>query len=570
MSCPIRHTIVTGPPLNGHCTNVPTWELRSPHLPTNVLRPTKSFGTPLAPILNYKKPKGYHMKKLTSALVLAGFMAFGSSDGTSWARVPDSHVLPQDQIRARLTDRQIQTILSRIRTNAESLLTAMDGTRSRGRIFGGNRQTGSDAYLVDDLVQASIHLSDHVTRRETTRTDVDDFLSRADAVDDALTRNPGSTTVQNTWRTIRRDVESLASAYSITWDWQNPTYPGIPGSGIYQRLTGTYQLDTTRSENPQRVIDNAVRGVAVANRARVTRQLTRRLEPPDMLAIDRNGNQVIIGSSLGPQVTLSANGQAQTETTPAGGTLTTRATLYGDQLEVTTTGGANLDYAVTFEPTANGRDLAVTRRIYTDALNQPVTLRSVYRRTSETPDWTLSDRAGTINTEPSGMLVPDGALLTARLDQNVNLRTARDDDRITLVVHNAPRAELEGATIEGYVRRTTDDKGVVFYFDQIRLRNGRYSEFDGVIESMVGPNGENVPFNGESANTERSQTRESIERGAIGAAVGTILGAIIGGTKGAVIGAVLGGGGAVATVLTGVGAEQLNRGTEVTIRARAR
>lgn len=509
------------------------------------------------------------MKKLTSAVVLTGLLAFGFFGDALSARVLETKVLPQDQIQSRLTDRQIQVILTRIRAESETLLTALGGSRPRGRIFG-TRQSGDVAYLVDDLVQATVHLSDHVTRRETTRTDLDDLFGRAEAVDEALTRNPGPAAAQTAWRNIRRDIESLASAYSITWDWQNPQYPGMPGTGVYQRLTGTYQLDTARSDNPQRVIDTALRSVPAANRARVTRQLTRRLDPPDMLAIDRNARQVTIGSSLGPQVTFEADGQARTESIGAGGTMNTRATLYGDRLEVTTTGGANnLDYAVTFEPLAGGRDLQVTRRVYNDALNQPVTLRTVYRRTSETPDWTLMDRAPNTVSEPSGMLVPDGVVLTARLDQNINLRTARDDDRVTLLVHNAPRAELEGATIEGYVRRTTDDRGVIFQFDQIRLRNGRSSEFDGVIEQMVGPNGETVPFDGEQAG-DRSQTRESIERGAIGAAVGAIVGAIVGGAKGAAIGAVVGGGGAVATVLTGVGAQQLARGTDFTIRSRAR
>jgi hypothetical protein len=513
------------------------------------------------------------MKKLTSAVVLTGLFAVGFSGDVFSARMLETHAVPQNQIQSRLTDRQIQVILTRIRTNAEALLTSIEGTRPRGSIFGSRtRQAGDVAYLVDDLVQATVHLSDHVTRRETTRTDVDDLLGRAEVVDTALTRTPGPAAAQSAWSSIRRDVESLAAAYSIAWDWQNPQYPGIPGSGIYQRLTGTYQLDTARSDNPQRVIDTALRTVPAANRARVARQITRRLDPPDLLAIDRNGQQVTIGSEFGDQVKFEADGRARTESTPGGVALNTRATLYGDRLEITTTGGAaNLDYAVTFEPLAAGRDLQVTHRIYNDALTQPVNLRTVYRRTSEVPDWTLGDRGRSTVAEPSGMLVPDGVTVEARLDQTINLRTARDDDRVTLVVHNAPRAELEGATIEGYVRRTNDDRGVVFQFDQIRLRNGRYSEFDGVIERMIGPNGETVPFDGEQATVgDRNQTQESIERGAIGAAVGAILGAIVGGSKGAAIGAVVGGGGAVATVLLGQNQSQLLRGTDFTIRSRAR
>jgi len=527
------------------------------------------------------------MKTFASAVVLTGVLAFAFSGDALSARTLVSHTVPQNQIQTRLTDRQIQVILTRIRSNAEAVLTAVDGVRPRGSIFGSRtRQTGDVAYLVDDLVQATVHLSDHVTRRETTRTDVDDLLGRAEALDEVLTRNPGSAASQTAWRNIRRDVESLATAYSINWDWQNPEYPGTPGTGVYERLTGTYQVDTARSDNPQRAIDTALRTVSASNKARVTRQLRRQLDPPNTLAIDRNGRTVIIASSLGPQVTFDADGQTRRESGNGGRALNTRATLFGDRLEITTSGSDtagnsgnsrnsgnanNLDYSVTFEPLAGGRDLQVTRRIYNDGLSQPVTVRTVYRRTSETPDWTMSERGEDMRDERSDMLVPDGVTLEARLDQTVNLRTARDDDRVTLVVHNASRSELDGATIEGYVRRSTDDKGVVLQFDQIRLRNGRSSEFDGVIERMIGPNGETVPFDGEQA-TAGDQTRQTIERGAIGAAVGAVVGAIVGGGKGAAIGAVLGGGGGAATVLLGNqdGPSQLVRGTEFTIRSRAR
>ncbi|MEO6222754.1 MAG: hypothetical protein ABIP90_05855 [Vicinamibacterales bacterium] len=518
------------------------------------------------------------MNKLMSAGVLAGAIALGYAGTTLSARAVETQDPGQDQIRAQISDRQVQVILTRIRTSSESLLTALDGSRPRGRVYGTRtRETGDVAYLVDDLVQASIHLSEHVTRRQTIRTDLDDFLGRADAVDDAFTRTSGSAAAQSAWRNIRRDVESLASAYSVTWDWQNPQYPGMPGTGVYQRLTGTYQLDVARSDNPQRVIDTAVRTVAVADRARVTRQLVRRLDPPDVLAIDRDNRQVTIGSSLGPQVTIDADGQARSEANAGGGNVTTRATLYGDQLEVTTSGAA-LDYSVTFEPLSGGRDLQVTRRIYNDSLGQPVTLRTVYRRTSETADWTMLERAPSsaptnapsTSSGRTGMIVPDGTTLVASLGQTINLRTARDDDRVTLTVQNSPRAELQGATIEGYVRRSSDDKGVVFQFDQIRLRNGRTSQFDGVIQQMTGPNGETVPFDGEQTTSgNRGQTKESIERGAMGAAIGAILGAIVSGGKGAAIGAVVGGGGAAATVLVG-GQSQLVRGTQFTIRSRAR
>ncbi len=169
----------------------------------------------------------------------------------------------------------------------------------------------------------------------------------------------------------------------------------------------------------------------------------------------------------------------------------------------------------------------------------------------------------------------DGTVLVGRLDQTVNLRQARDEDRITLTVRNAPRAELEGATIEGYINSNqsmvNDRSRVAVQFDTIRLRNGRSGDFDGVIESIVGPNGQRIKFDGEQATVDRSSSGEALQRGAIGAVVGGLIGALAGGGKGAVIGAAIGGGGGAATVLIdNSGQAELVRGTEFTIRTRSR
>jgi len=224
--------------------------------------------------------------------------------------------------------------------------------------------------------------------------------------------------------------------------------------------------------------------------------------------------------------------------------------------------------------------LRVTRWIYNDALARPISLQSVYRRTSETPDWDLYNRPsstgrGTTPAGNSGVIVPDGTVLTARLDQAVNLRQSRDEDRITLTVRNAPRPELEGATIEGYVTSNLSNLNersrVALQFDTIRLRNGRTSGFDGVIQSIVGPNGETIRFDGEVATVDRDKSNDAVQRGALGAIVGGLIGALAGGGKGAVIGAAIGGGGAAATVLIDNPSDpELKRGTEFTIRSRTR
>jgi hypothetical protein len=150
------------------------------------------------------------------------------------------------------------------------------------------------------------------------------------------------------------------------------------------------------------------------------------------------------------------------------------------------------------------------------------------------------------------VIVPDGTVLTARLEQTINLRQARDEDRMTLAIVNAPRADLEGATIEGYVvsnLSTLDERArIALQFDTIRLRDGRTAQFDGAIEQITAPNGQVIRFDGETARID-SRSGDAVQRGALGAVVGGIIGALAGGTKGALIGAAIGGGGAAATVL---------------------
>src|SRR5207245_4359955 len=126
-------------------------------------------------------------------------------------------------------------------------------------------------------------------------------------------------------------------------------------------------------------------------------------------------------------------------------------------LDVTMTGGTGTDFSATFEPLDNGQSLRLTRRIVDDTLRQPIVIQSVYRRTSDTADWNVYDsRSATASSrQRSGYeaeaVVPEGMTLVATLDQSINMRSARENDRVTLTVRNAPRADLEGAVIAGYI-----------------------------------------------------------------------------------------------------------------------
>jgi hypothetical protein len=245
---------------------------------------------------------------------------------------------------------------------------------------------------------------------------------------------------------------------------------------------------------------------------------------------------------------------------------------------VTTTGTGGTDFAVTFEPLDDGRNLRVTRRIYDDSLRQPVTVQSYYRRSSAQAEWDVYSPTRSARTQidagASDVGVPTGTRLVATLDDALSTRNAHAEDRFTITTRIP--TQYEGAVIEGTVSsvnasgRLSGRADIALNFETIRLRNGRTYPFAGVIENLRTADGETISVDNEGrVEDDNRQTEKAIERGAIGAAVGAIVGAITEGGQGAAIGAVIGAGGGAGTVIVqGRDHLDLPRGTALTITSR--
>jgi hypothetical protein len=299
-----------------------------------------------------------------------------------------------------------------------------------------------------------------------------------------------------------------------------------------------------------------------------------------MLALDRRGTAVTIASTRAPQINFTANGREQVETTPNGRQIKVRAAFSGDALTITRTGERANDFSVTFDPIDNGRQLLVTRTLYSDRVNQPVTVRTYYDRTSDVAQLNLYDTNREDAPIGSGdvagnFIIPDGTSIVAVLNSDLSTQNVRQGDRFTMTVRSP--SQYEGATIEGVVGtversgRISGRSQMTLDFDNIRLRDGRTYRFAGILESVRTPDGEVVRVDNEGAVRDSNQTTQTVQRTAIGTAVGAIIGAIAGGGKGAAIGAVIGAGaGAGSVYVQGRNDLNMEAGTEVTVRATGR
>lgn len=480
----------------------------------------------------------------------------------------------------RATPQEVDQLLRRIEVRSgqfrQSLASALDQSR-----IDSTRQEDNINEFVRNFELSVATLRDRFRQRRDVATDVSQVLNQAAQIDRFMGRNRLAPNAEQTWTELRSDLDQLARYYNVTWRWDagypsqgsNPPgrWDGTTGRGRFSdRLTGTYTLDPARSDRVGRAARIATRGVSPEEQQRLRDMISRRLEAPEMIALQREGRTVTIASTRAPQLTFDADGRTSIEQTPRGRTVRVTAKMVGDQLVVTSTGDRGNDFTVTFEPVNNGRELRVTRHMEVEGLTQPVVATSYYNKTSDVAQLDLYRETSPVGGGRSSL---NDTQLVTLLDNALSTRQAREGDRFTMTVQSPP--QFAGAVIEGHLGRVNRSGRVsgrtelAMNFDRIRMRNGVTRPFDGYIENVRTPNGEDVRVDNEGIISEQtSQITTTVARTGIGAALGALIGAIAGGGKGAAIGAAVGAGaGAGSVYIQGRDDLDLTRGTEFTIHA---
>ena len=478
-----------------------------------------------------------------------------------------------------LSDLQMRQLVDRLNTRSVTFSRNLRQDLNRSSY---NDRTSADEVRrqLTDFETAITQLRNRVNRRQSSSSDARNVLDRAAFLNTFIADRQLSYQTENNWSSLRTDLDQLAGAYNIAWNWSN--VPGGQSSGnanggSRRDLTGTFRLNSSRGDDVRQAVDNATRNLSAAERQRVYDSLLRRFEAPQMIAIDRRGTSVTVASTRAPQINFVADGREQVETTPQGRSVRVRAQFSGDALTITRTGERANDFTVTFDPAGNGRELLVTRTLYSDRFDQPITVRTYYDRTSDVAQLNVyeTNREGSVagsTTATGDFVVPNGVQLVAVLNNDLSTQNIREGERFTMTVRSP--GQYDGATIEGQVvslsrgGRVTGRSEMTLDFDTIRLRDGRSYRFAGILESVRMPNGDVVRVDNEGAVRDSDQTNKTVTRTAVGTAIGALIGAIAGGGKGAAIGAVIGAGaGAGSVYVQGRDDLDLTTGTEMTVRA---
>ena len=156
-------------------------------------------------------------------------------------------------------------------------------------------------------------------------------------------------------------------------------------------LNGTYRIDVASSDRLYSIVRNAQSTVPFGDQQQFFMDLTTRLTPPDMLAIECRGRQVTVGSSRANKITYLADGKNRRERSADGSVVNSKITLDSGSLTFVSAGRAEDNVNVAFQSLDAGNRLRVTRRIYAAQLAEPILIQTVYDRISAAVDWKIYD-----------------------------------------------------------------------------------------------------------------------------------------------------------------------------------
>jgi len=496
-------------------------------------------------------------------------------------------------------EREVNELLSNLSIKIDDFQYNINYEVNRSTVSQQDETKNSDS--LKDLRDDIDGLRDNLAAGRDSDKDVSQMLTTAKDLNDYILRLKLNAKSLNDWKAVRDLLDKLASNYGLTNSWNTSSNNRTNTNYGTSYLTGTYQLDESRSDNVREIVSEALQNSNPRN-SNAQSDLEEKLESPQQLAIEIRGQQATLASTLNQQITLSADGQDRSQNLPDGSSVRLRTTLRGQELTVSTL-GTDQDYTVTFTSTDNGKSLKVTRRITNEDVNQTIFVESFYRKSdslarldiyddqnnnrttttggnyptnpSNNPSTTTTNLPPTRRTPRNGQyIVPNGEIMTGTLENEISSKVSQNNDRFRMRI-TAPN-QFRGAVVEGYItgiersnRNPVGSAKFTLNFETIRLTSGQIYDFAGFLQNVTDSNGKNVKVD-EEGTVSKSSTKETAKRAGIGAGAGAIIGAIFGGAKGAIIGAGIGAGGGAGTVaIQNKGDLELKAGSSLTVQSSA-
>jgi len=94
---------------------------------------------------------------------------------------------------------------------------------------------------------------DQFSRRLAVATDVESILQQASPLNSFVTQNTLNARVKNDWTSVRTDLNTLANAYGVIWQWNQLTPMKIDANGLFRLSESELNQQIGRASCRERV-----------------------------------------------------------------------------------------------------------------------------------------------------------------------------------------------------------------------------------------------------------------------------------------------------------------------------
>src|SRR2546429_3940382 len=152
--------------------------------------------------------------------------------------------------------RQVNNLIRRVELSTDRFRSTVEMMSGRGQYNGSITRDQLNSYS-QNFVSSVATLRQRFNSRADVTADVQNVLQQASPINSLLLNNRMGTRVQSDWSLVRTDLDALARAYNISWDWtQTGSTYGTPPYG-YPTTTGQpYRLNDRQGDKPLRRIPN--------------------------------------------------------------------------------------------------------------------------------------------------------------------------------------------------------------------------------------------------------------------------------------------------------------------------
>ena len=147
----------------------------------------------------------------------------------------------------RMNDRQMGELIRRVEVSTDTYRATLANALDRSRYNGTNTEDEFNRF-VQNFETSTDQLRDRFDRRVSVAADVENVLRQASVINDFMQRNRLNRRAESDWTLVRTDLNALARAYNVRWDWTRVN------SGTVQPTYG----QPTAGSTPYRITDREV------------------------------------------------------------------------------------------------------------------------------------------------------------------------------------------------------------------------------------------------------------------------------------------------------------------------